>query len=392
MDKKALAEEKVYRGRMVSDFCLYTAQEAFEKKLAREEFVDPKILWALKFVAPYDRQGRSDKNKKNGEEKPRVQVKAFFRKKLSLRDHHELHGVKSELKSTEYKYHECDSEWHRLWKERVKDFCEIEKRIYPNGIQTKEGFKIADAFYSEANTVIEFQKSFDDCALEKSEFYKNEHIKLIWVFYLPTLEVFEDEEMYKIREDNFFHFFRIDDLFPNFFSDNMVFLQDKKDRIFLVNKLLRSDSKSELDASVREFKKDIVFNTPTEFVFWLKNDWPKLIIFKPSNTNDDLQSLDEIIKSFKDSEDKWFYLQNGIKNDSNGNTLVYCFIKSGNGFEKFGVSSYIGYRCHTDKNGYYQRNGSLCKTPHYSKNEKWVLLATDKRRYTKERTILIKNS
>ena len=98
----------------------------------------------------------------------------------------------------------------------------------------QSGYKIADAYYTEKNTVIEFQKSFDDDVLEKSVFYKKENMRLIWLFYLPTLSVFESEGKYKIREDNLYHFFRIEKIQPGFYQDNLIFLQDKNDKIYYV--------------------------------------------------------------------------------------------------------------------------------------------------------------
>jgi len=382
MDKKNLAEEKVYKGRMVSDFCLYTAQEAYNQKLREQEFVDPEIKWSLKLVDPYNRQGRTDKITP-GTDKPRVHVNAFFRKKLSLSDHRELYGINTELTTTEHRYHERDSEWHNLWKERVKNFCEIEKRIYPDGSPQKEGYKIADAFYTETNTVIEFQKAFDDKALEKSTFYKKENKRLMWVFYLPTLEVFKDDEKYKIREDNFFHFFRIDALLPNFFKENLVFLQDKKDRIYYVEQLERVETQNDLEASVRYFKCNKTFTNPAEYVEWLRRDWPKSDFFIKFGTNNNLKSLDELLLPLKDSNDKMFFLQNGTKNDINGKILIYCFVKDGTAF-RFEKPSYISYRCFKNKYGQYDVNSTWDKTYHNPKDKKWILLATESKKYSEE--------
>ncbi|MDD3999056.1 MAG: hypothetical protein PHR98_03080 [Candidatus Shapirobacteria bacterium] len=380
--KQKLAEEKVYEGRMVSDFCLYTAQEVYNQKLREQEFVDPDIKWSLKFVDPYDRQGRTDKITQ-GAAKPRVHVNAFFRKKLSLSDHRELYGVNADLIVAEHRYHERDSEWHNLWKERVKNFCEIEKRIYPDGNPKKEGYKVADAFYTETNTVIEFQKAFDDKALEKSAFYKNENKRLMWVFYLPTLEVFKDDGKYKIREDNFFHFFRIDSLLPYFFKENLVFLQDKKDRIYYVEQLERAETQNELQASIRCFKCKKTFINPAEFVEWLRNDWPKSDFFIQFGVNDNLKSLDELLLPHKESSDKMFFLQNGTKNDVNGISLIYCFVKDGNAF-RFEKSSFVSYRCFKDKKGYYHPNSAWEKTIHNPRDKKWILLATNSKKYSEE--------
>jgi len=387
MTKKALAEEKIYKGRMVKDFCLYTAREVFENKLEKEEFVDSECKWSLKYVAPYDRQGRTDK-KTNGAYKPRVQVNAFFRKKLSLQDHRELYGINTELIFTEHKFHENDSKWHDLWKERVNGFCELEKRFYPNGIPQNKGYRIADAYYKDTNTVIEFQKSFDDKALDKSTFYKTENLRLLWVFYLPTLEVFEDDDEYKIREDNFFHFFRIQDLQPDFFKDNIVFVQDKKDKIYYVEQLKRVQSTNELDASVRYFKRKECYQTPDEFVNWLQYGWQNSDFYKKYDPNHKMKSLDQILIPFVGLDDKSFYLQDGTKNDVSGSSLVYCFIKDATGFRYRGTS-YISYRCTKDYRGYYQANRNWIETIHKPTTKKWILLATNLKRYAEE--LLVEN-
>ena len=238
IDKLDIAEEKVVLARMVRDFALYTAEEVFELGLGNEEFITPDKTFALKYVAPYERKGRRDKNS-DGSEKPRVKVSGFFRKIISLHDHRELHGIDDSLRKSEHKIHYIDSEWHNTWKGLVKDFCELEKRFYPGGVKSNKGFIIADAYYAHTNTVIEFQKSFSDDALNKTEFYKNENLRLIWIFYLPTLGVFKDDNVYKIREDNFYHFFRIEELMANFYEKNIVFIQDKHDKVYLVKRINR---------------------------------------------------------------------------------------------------------------------------------------------------------
>ena len=383
MGKKEEALEKIYHGRMIKDFCLYTAQEVFEKHLELEEFVDPDIKWSLKYVAPYDRQGRTD-SETSGADKPRVQVSAFFRKKLSLKDHHELYGINESLKEVEHRIHEWDSTWHDLWKERVKDFCELEKRFYPDGNPQKGGYKIADAYYEKANTVIEFQKSFDDNALEKSAFYKKENMRLMWVFYLPTLMVFKDGEKYKIREDNFYHFFRIEDIQPGFYNDNLIFLQDKNDRIYYIDHLERVESGSLLEATIRYFNCKKVFDNPDEFVKWLKYDWPNSQFFKIYGANDELKSLREIFLQFKGKEDKMFYLQNGTKNDIKGEKLIYCFIKDDGLIRTDNRGLLISYRCYTDFNGYYKVPKKWEPTVQNPDSKKWILLATNIKRYNDE--------
>ena len=379
-NKLNLAEEKVFLARMVKDFGLYSAQDVFEQHLENEEFYTQDGQFALKYVAPFERKGRRDKNS-DGLDKPRVKVKAFFRKVLSLSDHRELYGVNESLKSAEHNVHTYESEWHDGWKERVKDFCEVEKRFYPNGIPTKSGYKIADAYYKQANTVIEFQKSFDDEALSKCKFYANEKIKLIWLFYVPTLSAFEENSLYKIREDNFYHFFRIERIMPNFYDENVVFLQDKNNKIYHIKSLGRVGTNIELEGTIRCFEKSLCFEDSDSFAKWLKYDWKDSKLY--SKKKIEYKSIDEIISEFKGKEDKMFYLQNCEKKDVNGNHLIYCFIKD-NGVirEDNAGMGYLGYRCSIGDNGYYSANKSWKSTTHNPKTKKWNLLATNLHKYS----------
>lgn len=351
-------------------------------KLASDEFVDPEQKYLLKFVAPYERQGRTDSTTP-GSEKPKVKVRAFFRKKISLKDHHELHGVNERLKSTEHNVHFEESAWHKEWQERVKDFCEIERRFYPGGIPTKEGYKIADAYYPETNTAIEFQKSFDDSALDKSEFYTAENIRLVWLFYLPTLSVFEADGRYKIGEDNFYHFFRIDDVKPGFYKNNVIFIQDKNNQIYFVDKLERVETGEELEGTVRFFQKGLKFASPDEFAHWLRFEWPKSSLYKKSNVNDEARSITEILSDFEDKPDKMFYLQNCIKKDKHGNNMIYAFVKDA-GKIRGDSQCYYSYRCFDKVGVYYRVNSNWEMTIQSKTKKKWILLATNLKKYHDE--------
>ncbi|HQC54428.1 MAG TPA: hypothetical protein PKX91_01725 [Clostridia bacterium] len=426
MSKKKLAEEKIYKARMVKDYSLYTAQEVFEQGLGDEEFIDPENTWSLTFVAPYSRQGRTDKETK-GADKPRVYVNAYFRRKLSLKDHHELYPINVSLVRAEHTVHKKDSAWHDGWKNKVSSFCEIEKRFYPNDVPQESGYKIADAYYKDTSTVIEFQKSFADDALEKSAFYKAKNIRLIWLFYLQTLAVFKDDDKYKIREDNLYHFFRIEDIKPGFYKDNVIFIQDKTGKIYYVDNLKRVESNSILEATIRYFECKQVFDSADVFVHWLRYDWvnselfnkhlksvnkkakkvvkeggepktprkksevkgsekkkaPTLVLIKEVVIG--LYSLDEIFDQFKGKEDKMFFLQNGKKTDRNGNNLIYCFVKDdGTEFRKDG-SSYVSYRCFDkNKSGQYIVNRNWDETRQNPHEAKWLLLETNLQKYSDE--------
>lgn len=377
MSKKDLANEKVFLARMVSDFSLYTAQQVHDLGLEKEEYVTTDKSFSLKYVSPYERKGRKD-SVSDGSDKPRVHVRAFFKKKLSLKDHRELFGINEALKANEHKIHTYESEWHKSWKDRVEDFCELEKRFYPNNIPTKEGYKTADAYYLQANTAIEFQKSFDDEALTKSVFYAKEHIKLIWLFYLPTLSVFEDDGVYKIREDNFYHFFRIEEKMPDFYSNNIVFIQDKNNRIYNIKKLERVNSNVELEGTVRFFGKCLTFNTSNEFANWLHYDWVKSDLY--GNDSIKLDSIENILMEFRDKPDKMFHLQNCEKKDKNGHYLIYCFVKD-NGIIRKNSMGIIGYRDFIRYDGKYEVNKNWDETTHNPTIKKWRLLATNVKKY-----------
>lgn len=305
-NKLKMAEEKVLLARMVNDFGLYSAQDVFEKHLEQEEFVTQDGLFSLKYISPYTRKGRRDKYS-DGLDKPRVYVNAYFKKVLSLNDHRELYGIKESLKKAEHTIHSYETEWHDGWKERTKGFCELEKRFYPNGIPAKSGYKIGDAYYEKVNTVIEFQKSFDDEALSKCAFYANEKINLIWLFYLPTLSVFDDDGLFKIREDNFYHFFRIDKSMEDFYDNNIVFIEDKNHKIYLVKSLGRVETNMELEGTVRYFEKGLFFETPDEFANWLQYDWENSDFYLNKLNKFEYKSISEIIEQFENSPDKLFY-------------------------------------------------------------------------------------
>ena len=198
---------------------------------------------------------------------------------------------------------------------------------------------------------------------------------------MPTLSVFENNNLYNIREDNFYHFFRIEDFMPDFFEKNIVFVQDKTDKIYLVKNMKRVESTDELEATVRYFDMNLRFNTSLEFVYWLRNDWESSPYYKGNSINDELKSIEEILIPFKDSNEKMFYLQNCTKNDINGNKLIYCFVKDeGKGF-RMNQHGYISYRSYIGIDGYYHANKSWKETNQSPTSKKWILLATNKKRF-----------
>lgn len=139
-----------------------------------------------------------------------------------------------------------------------------------------------------------------------------------------------------------YHFFRIEDLMPGFFENNVVFIQDEKERIYYVGKLGRVDSKTELEATVRYFEKGLTFGGSDSFAVWLKDEWPESPLFNKNKEKLALKSISEILADFKGKPDSFFYLQNCAKNDRNGKPLIYCFEKDQINQED---PCYDGYRC-----------------------------------------------
>ena len=372
-NKIALSNDRITLARMIRDFGLYTAQDVFEHHLEQEEFIIPDKQYSLKYVSPFTRKGRRD-SCSDGFDKPRVEVSAYFKKVLSLDDYRATYGINESLKNIEHIIHSNESEWHNSWKERVKDFCEIEKRFYPNNIPIKSGYKIADAYYERTNTVIEFQKSFDDEALTKCRFYSDKGIKLIWLFYLQTLSVFEDKGLYKIREDNYYHFFRIEKLMSNFYDNNVVFIQDKNNRIYHIKALGRAKTNTELEGTVRYFERSLSFNDSDDFARWIQYDWGNSNLFA-KELKYKYKSLEDIFEPFINKQDKRFYLQNCEKLDINGNYLIYVFLKD-DGLIRQNTHGYIGYRCYITDKGAYITNFKN-KTNNNPKTKKWTLLKTN---------------
>ena len=100
-----------------------------------------------------------------------------------------------------------------------------------------------------------------------------------------------------------------------------------------------------------------------------------------SNTNKlEFKSIEEILEPFNGSPDKMFYLQNCEKKDKNGHYLIYAFIKD-NGIIREDAFGYTGYRCFIKYVDRYSVNSSWDPTTHNPKTKKWILLATNLRKY-----------
>ena len=105
-----------------------------------DEYVDPKYEFKVEYV----------KGAKHG-------GGPYFRLYYSYEEYKSLYPERADryqIVANMRRYEE--SEWHRNWKANVSDFCHIEKTI-----QNKElrQWKIADAYYADMKTCVEFQNS-----------------------------------------------------------------------------------------------------------------------------------------------------------------------------------------------------------------------------------------
>ena len=132
--------------------------------------------------------------------------------------------------------HFAETQWHKDWEESVKHFTSIEK--YIKNPKTKE-YKRADAYYEEAEIVIEFQHSYASFDFKlKNDFYKDLNINTIWLFDLMKLNTRENGEYIEILEDNARGFFKVSEE-ENNLNDYPVFIQVKSGLIYKVNSLER---------------------------------------------------------------------------------------------------------------------------------------------------------
>ena len=217
----------------------------YERKLA---YIDPKYEFKVQYV----------NGAKNG-------GGPYFRLYYSYdeykKDHPDTADRYYEIVSNMRHYDE--SMWHKQWKEKVSDFCDLEK--YVNNSNTNK-WKYADAFYSKTETCIEFQHSYIAWDFEeRNEFYSKLNIKTVWLYDMSKAEVREDRQgNIEILEDNARGFFRISENVDNL-KNNKVYIQVKSGSIYRVKELLRRDSSNEHKSTIRYFEPTEIYDEE-EFV------------------------------------------------------------------------------------------------------------------------------
>jgi hypothetical protein len=217
------------------------------------EFVDPEYEFKVQYV--------------NG---ARNNGGPYFRLYYSYEEYKRLHPDRADryqIVANMRRYQE--SKWHREWKSKMKDFCELEK--YVKNSETKK-YKYADAYYDKTKTCIEFQHSYIAFDFEeRNAFYANLKIKTIWLYDLPNANVVPDENgNLEILEDNARGFFRISEN-PENLKNNFVYIQVKSGDIYRVKELLRKNIQGEHKSTIRYFVPDEKY-AEEEFVNAIKND------------------------------------------------------------------------------------------------------------------------
>lgn len=217
-----------------------------------EEFVDPDYEFKVQFV-------KGSKN--NGG--------PYFRLYYSYEEYKKLYpqrATRYEIVANMRRFEE--SEWHCSWKNKVADFCSIEKCI-KNELTNKR--KFADAFYEKTKTCIEFQYSYISFNFEeRNEFYSNLEINTIWLYALPNANARENGDgNIEILEDNARGFFRISEN-PENLKNHSVYIQVKSGMIYRVTELFRRDSSIDQKSTIRYFIPTEVY-TEDEFIDNIKS-------------------------------------------------------------------------------------------------------------------------
>lgn len=268
---------------------LVSAEEVKEGKYSRyEEFVDPEYEYKVQFVKCARNNGGP-----------------YFRLYYSYEEYKKLYPDRAsryEIVVDMRKYDECA--WHKRWKEKVADFCDIERCI-KNPATNKR--KFADAFYNKTQTCIEFQHSYIALDFEeRNKFYEKLSINIIWLYDLPGANVRPDEAgNIEILEDNARGFFRISEK-PDNLKNHYVYIQVKSGMIYRVKELFRRESSKEYKSTIRYFIPSEVY-TEKEFIASIKSNK----IFRKRKITNTIQEL-------------WNpnYLWMIVKNNENGD-LIY---------------------------------------------------------------------
>lgn len=227
---------------------LVSAEQVKEGLYSRdEEFVDPEYEFRVCFVKGAKNNGGP-----------------YFRLYYSYEEYKKLYPDRAdryEIVANMRRYQEC--KWHRMWKDKMSGFCEIEKCI--KSPRTKK-WKFADAYCELNRTCIEFQHSYIALDFEeRNAFYAELSINTLWLYDLTKANIRYDESgCVQILEDNARGFFRISEN-PDNLKNHPVYIQVKNGNIYRVKELYRLTSSTEYQSTIRYFEPDEVY-TEDEFI------------------------------------------------------------------------------------------------------------------------------
>ena len=237
-----------------ADPILVSADDVKDGKYDRyAEYVDPEYEFKVEYV----------KGAKHG-------GGPYFRLYYSYEDYKRLYPERADryqIVANMRKYEE--SEWHQTWKANVSGFCCIEKTIHNKELRR---WKVADAYYADAKTCIEFQHSYISFHFEeKNEFYRALSLQSVWLYDLSRSNInLRDDGSIDILEDNAKGFFRISENADNL-RDNFVYIQVKSGKIYRVTELERRETSQKLKSTIRYFWPSEVFDEK-EFVATIQNN------------------------------------------------------------------------------------------------------------------------
>lgn len=232
---------------------LVSAEQVKEGLYSRdEEFVDPEYEYRVRFVKGAKNNGAP-----------------YFRLYYSYEEYKKLFPERAsryEILANMRRYQEC--KWHKMWKEKVSEFCEIEKCIKD---PSTGKWKFADAYYEPNRTCIEFQHSYIALDFEeRNAFYAALSINTIWLYDLSKANIRYDElDRVQILEDNARGFFRISEN-PENLQKYPVYIQVKNGKIYRVSELHRRASSAENQSTIRYFCPSEIY-TEEEFVNALRS-------------------------------------------------------------------------------------------------------------------------
>ena len=233
---------------------LVSAEEVKSGRYERyDESVDPEYEFKVEYV----------KAAKNG-------GGPYFRLYYSYEEYKRLFPERADryqIVANMRKYEE--SEWHTLWKTNMADFCQIEQTIHN---KEKQRWKIADAYYADTKTCIEFQHSYISFHFEeKNEFYRALSLQTVWLYDLTgsNIRTCADGSI-EILEDNAKGFFRISENSHNL-RDNFVYIQVKSGKIYRVTELDRRETDRSLKSTIRCFWPSEVY-AEQEFIAALQSN------------------------------------------------------------------------------------------------------------------------